>query len=147
MLDLAGISMPAFVDGRSLRPLLEGNDRDWRRSGFIEGFGKETESNEAGESSTPPFRALRTERILYVEYESGERELYDLDADPYMLSNINRESSRELRRVYAQTLDALSACAGSGCQSIEDATLRSQAEGAEPRERDRPRKNRRNRSR
>jgi len=32
--------------------------------------------------------ALRTEHELYVEYRSGPRELYNLDADPYQLQNV-----------------------------------------------------------
>jgi hypothetical protein len=32
--------------------------------------------------------ALRTEHELYVEYQSGPRELYDLDFDPYQLQNV-----------------------------------------------------------
>lgn len=123
MLDLAGSTSPPFVDGRSLRPLLNDNERHWRRSALIEGFGKETESNEPGESSTPPFRALRTERVLYVEYETGEHELYDLRRDPHQLTNIVSNSSKALRRIYSRRLGQLAACAGSECQSIENEPL------------------------
>ncbi len=133
MLELAGVPTPGFVDGRSLIPLLKQDERNWRRSALIEGFGKETESIEAGESATPPFSALRTERILYVEYATGDKELYDLTEDPYMLSNLDRTSPRALKRVYKQALDRLSTCAGSACQSIEDAPLNSPSESSSPR--------------
>jgi arylsulfatase A-like enzyme len=32
--------------------------------------------------------AIRTERWKYVEYENGDRELYDLAADPYEMTNV-----------------------------------------------------------
>lgn len=35
-----------------------------------------------------PFYAIRTVRHLYVELTSGERELYDLVADPFQLDNL-----------------------------------------------------------
>ena len=36
----------------------------------------------------PTFWGLRTERWTYVEYRSGERELYDDEADPHQLRNL-----------------------------------------------------------
>ena len=121
--DLAGVSTPRFVDGRSLAPLLFGRNGSWRESALIEGFGKETESIEALESVTPAFRALRTEGILYVEYETHERELYDLQNDPFELANIEGDVSRGVLRDYARQLDALSSCAGHECARAEDASL------------------------
>jgi hypothetical protein len=32
---------------------------------------------------------VRTERYLFASYETGERELYDLDADPFELRNLS----------------------------------------------------------
>src|SRR5918993_348451 len=102
--ELAGIATPPFVDGRSLVPLIMGSDRGWRNVALIEGFGKETESNEGAETSTPAFRALRSEAILYAEYETGERELYNLRKDPYELSNIARLAPKSLLREYSRRL-------------------------------------------
>lgn len=121
--DLAGIAAPAFVDGRSLAPLLIGNHGDWREVALIEGFGKETESNEGSESSTPAFQALRSEHTMYAEYETGERELYDLIKDRHQISNIAREAPKSLLQVYSRRLDALAACAGSDCSRLEDEPL------------------------
>jgi arylsulfatase A-like enzyme len=36
----------------------------------------------------PTYQAIRTDRYLYVEYETGERELYDYEDDPYELDNL-----------------------------------------------------------
>jgi N-acetylglucosamine-6-sulfatase len=118
--ELAGIAAPPFVDGRSVAPLLAGSDRGWRDVALIEGFGNETESNEGTETATPPFRALRSKGILYAEYETGERELYDLREDPYELSNIARQAPKSLLREYSRRLDALSECARSECARLED---------------------------
>jgi arylsulfatase A-like enzyme len=36
----------------------------------------------------PTYQAVRTDRNLYVEYETGERELYDYHVDPFELDNL-----------------------------------------------------------
>ena len=33
-------------------------------------------------------RGLRTKRYAYVEHSTGERELYDLQSDPYELNSV-----------------------------------------------------------
>ena len=121
--ELAGIAAPPFVDGRSMTLLLTGGNHGWRDVALIEGFGKETESNEGAETSTPAFRALRSDAILYAEYETGERELYNLRKDPYELSNIARQAPKSLLREYSRRLDALAACAGSECARLEDDSM------------------------
>jgi arylsulfatase A-like enzyme len=128
--ELAGISAPPFVDGRSLVPVMTGGDRRWRDVALIEGFGKETESNEGGETSTPPFRALRSEEILYAEYDTGERELYNLRKDPHQIANIAREVSKSQLRDYSRRLNALARCVGAECARLEDVPIPKRAIGA-----------------
>jgi len=128
--EFAGIAAPPFVDGRSMVPLLTGSDRGWRDVALIEGFGKETESNEGTETSTPPFRALRSKEILYAEYETGERELYNLHKDPHQIANIARETPKSLLREYSRRLDALAACAGSECARLENDPIPNRSNGA-----------------
>ena len=118
--ELAGIATPPFVDGRSLVPIIMGSDRGWRTVALIEGFGKETESNEGAETSTPAFRALRSEDILYTEYETGERELYNLRKDPYQTANIARDVPKSLLREHSRQLNALATCAGPECARLEN---------------------------
>jgi arylsulfatase A-like enzyme len=77
---LAGVSVKS--EGRSLVPLLRGLDPPWRRGFLVENLGGETAS-----AHIPTYCGIRTERTLYVVYRTGERELYDLDADPYELEN------------------------------------------------------------
>lgn len=66
----------------------------------------------------PDFDGLRTDRYLYVEYETGERELYDTRADPGQVVNIAGTKPR-LERVLARRLDQLRDCRGRGCRASD----------------------------
>lgn len=127
--DFAGISVPSYVDGRSLRPLLSGRDTGWRQVALLEGFGNEEEALEASESATPAFRALRSSDTLYVKYETGERELYDLSKDPYELSNLVQKTPNPLLREYQRRLDALASCSARECEQLENLPLPLRVEG------------------
>jgi N-acetylglucosamine-6-sulfatase len=70
---------------------------------------------------SPPYLALRTEQYLYVEYANGERELYDMQTDPYQLQNLAASADPALVAELAADLDQLRVCAGAGCRSAEDA--------------------------
>jgi arylsulfatase A-like enzyme len=82
--DLAGVAPGNRVDGRSLVPLLEGRSPPSWRTGVLLEY--------VGDRHIPAWWAIRTANFLYVEYATGERELYDLTgrlgpADPYELDN------------------------------------------------------------
>ncbi|HJP66442.1 MAG TPA: sulfatase, partial [Actinomycetota bacterium] len=81
--ELAGVKAD-HPDGRSLMPFLRGDHPPWRQS-FLEEFLGPNQLNIGG---PPGFNAIRTKRYLYVEYRTGWRELYDLDADPYQDQNL-----------------------------------------------------------
>jgi len=57
----------------------------------------------------------------YVEYESGERELYDLEADPYERENIYETADPALVEDLQARLEALQSCSEDGCREAEDA--------------------------
>jgi N-acetylglucosamine-6-sulfatase len=80
--DLAG-TVASAADGASLRPLLELSLPSWRSDFLVEHL--------VGRSPIPTYCAVRSERYLYVEYETREEELYDLLQDPYQLDNHARE--------------------------------------------------------
>jgi arylsulfatase A-like enzyme len=62
------------------------------------------------------YRAVRTERWLYVEYRGGARELYDLRRDPYELHSIHAAASaRPIRDALAVVLHRLAHCRGASC--------------------------------
>jgi N-acetylglucosamine-6-sulfatase len=82
MLDLAGAAQAPYFDGRPLTPLLDGtHPASWRIGSLIESHA----SSEGGD--TPDSEGIRYESGSYVEYATGERELYDLSEDPYELTN------------------------------------------------------------
>jgi arylsulfatase A-like enzyme len=126
--DLAGASVPAFVSGRSLVPLLQGSRPGAWREATISQFHRPTRHQEnlsievaSEQPGAPSFLALRTGNRLYAEYRTGERELYDLVNDPQQLRNLASESAyaAEVERLHAW-LDAFRACRGQACQSVEN---------------------------
>jgi N-acetylglucosamine-6-sulfatase len=120
---IAGIDPPDFVDGRSFLPLLRNPQRPWRRNfmvGRLQFQGLEQDQR-AGKIR---FKALRTHRWTYVEYGGNpNRELYDLQRDPYQLDNLVQEANPTLLRALSSRLDKLSHCKASGCRRLEDAPL------------------------
>ena len=102
---LAGVNVPS-ADGESL---LEPASRD---AVLLQRFG-----------GGSPYRAVRSERHLYVEHKNGERELYDYRDDPYELDNLLANwnghmpspEAETLAADFAARLAALSTCAGATC--------------------------------
>ncbi|HEX2239940.1 MAG TPA: sulfatase [Actinomycetota bacterium] len=80
ILQLAGLS-PRTTDGLSLVPLLTGSTEGWRDAVLIRSLGR-------ANGISLDFWGLRTGRYKYMELGTGERELYDLQADPYELENL-----------------------------------------------------------
>lgn len=120
---LAGAETPAFVDGRSLVPLLEGDalpEEDWRKSFLLEGYTPSVMDNE----KIYQFKALRTDRYSYIKHADGQKELYELESDPYQLNSLH-DSSRyeELMSILDARLRELRGCAGEDCRKAEDAPL------------------------
>jgi arylsulfatase A-like enzyme len=130
ILDFAGVAIPETMQGRSLRPLLEGKAPvDWRRSVYyayyenswtLRGKGKEAMSDPSFQYFTPhrvsPHRGVRTDRYKLIEYydEGDYWELFDLKEDPNELKNLygNPASAQitmglkqELSRLRAQYKD------------------------------------------
>jgi N-acetylglucosamine-6-sulfatase len=108
--------VPPSVDDSSLIPLLTGDTQppeDMRRSSPLD----EAPLKDAGR---PGLVAVRTEDRLYVEYETGESELYNLEKDPYQLSNEYEDT--ELKHLWRleEWLEALRDCAGEECRAVED---------------------------
>jgi len=81
LLECCGVQVPPFMQGRSLRPLLEGGDYEPRRSAFIE--------------HRMPFRdswkTVRTNAFKYCAGSKGKERLYDLREDPDELRNVAHE--------------------------------------------------------
>ena len=87
LLALAGVETPRNVQGRSLVPLLKGEDvADWRKSFLIEYYSDTVMPRLV----TMGYQAVRTEKWKYIRYVDleGMNELYDLEADPYEVKNL-----------------------------------------------------------
>lgn len=139
--ELAGAATPDFVDGRSLVSLIGADpppNDSWRQALLLEhGFPDETPASPAaidedGEEDADPsaqaeppraapvFQGLRTaSRLTYVEYVTGERELYDLTTDPHQLQNGYNTADPALIARLAAWLNVLRGCAGATCRSGE----------------------------
>jgi N-acetylglucosamine-6-sulfatase len=105
----AGVTPPAFVDGRSLAPLLTSSPpATWRTAFLVEH--RRTSEEFAYVRAIPNYSAVRTARYNYVEYQTGEKELYDLNADPTELTNIYDSAPQALRSELKARLEALKSC-------------------------------------
>jgi N-acetylglucosamine-6-sulfatase len=76
----------------------------------------------------PDYDAVRTLRYLYVQYENGDRELYDTRADPAEIHNL-AGTRPTLERALAARLAALRNCRGRGCR-VADSSLHREARQA-----------------
>jgi arylsulfatase A-like enzyme len=111
ILDYAGIEAPSTVQGRSLRPMLEGESPGgWRESIYyayyedswrLAGKGREAMSDPSFQYFTPhrvgPHRGVRDSRYKLIHYHSeGDYwELFDLETDPHELSNVYGQPEHE----------------------------------------------------
>jgi N-acetylglucosamine-6-sulfatase len=73
------------------------------------------------EAGRPALKAVRTRDHLYVEYDNGESELYDLEKDPYELDNVYEDTDLDQLWRYEGWLGSLRDCAGEECRAAEDA--------------------------
>lgn len=113
---MAGVEPPSFVDGRSFLPLLHRPDMPWRQSFLIER--RETERHEMTDAAV--FDGIRTKHWTYVEYGNGERELYDLERDPFQLDNRIGKVAPALVTALSSRLAELKNCAAEDCRVAED---------------------------
>jgi arylsulfatase A-like enzyme len=133
--DLAGLSFPA--DGRSLKPLLDSEeDVSWRSAILLEQLPVEGSSDDGanneedgkakskagGGGRQGAFEAIRTDDYKYVEYNNGEKELYDLKVDPYELDSLHESADSSLIEDLKTRLHTLESCSNKGCKEAEDAS-------------------------
>jgi N-acetylglucosamine-6-sulfatase len=104
--DLAEASSPANADGRSLTPLLkEDPPQEWREALLLE---------------NQKWSGVRTQRYAYFEYETGERERYDLRKDPHELKSIHESVDPTILANLRARLATLRDCAGDSCRKADE---------------------------
>jgi len=114
--DLAHARAADFIDGRSLVPLLLpqlDQTVNWRH-------GLEIEQGYLNDPSSPlVYWGVRTDTFVYIEYEDGEREYYDLVADPYQLENLASKLDTDRLTALHNWLEQLKVCKADSCRSEE----------------------------
>jgi N-acetylglucosamine-6-sulfatase len=113
--ELAGVSTPGFVDGRSFAPLLTGSPPSFWRTAFLE----EGWLEGGTVVPTPTHKSVHTQQYMFTEYDTGEGELYDLNADPYQLQSKRRVGNEQLYSELQTRLDSLRNCSSTGCRAAE----------------------------
>jgi arylsulfatase A-like enzyme len=102
LLDLAGATPGHTLDGVSLLEPASG------RALLLESYQK---------GQVPPYKAIHTSRYVFARHSTGERELYDLERDPFQLQSRHGSSGyAAIKRRLNERLNALVACAGETCQ-------------------------------
>ena len=89
ILQIAGIPVPANMQGKSFLPLVKGEQIPWRDRIFYEYYW------EYDFPQTPTIFSVRTNRFKYI-FNHGIwdiNELYDLKYDPYEMNNLIRDTS------------------------------------------------------
>lgn len=139
---LAGVTPPEWVDGRNLAPLWAPTPPPtWRTAVLLEHKGplplddndtrgvmepEEDEENTApkgkhkGDGGGPVFAGVHTRDAVYVEYQQGDRELYDLVKDPYELQNLAATTDAATLAKWHGWLEELRTCRGASCRTAED---------------------------
>lgn len=96
--------------------LLEPPDQDTTQFNLL------TLAQQAG-LGVPAFRGIRTQTYSYVEYITGEKEYYDLKADPYQLQNLAAKMDPKILAQLSARVKELAACKASTCRTAEDAVV------------------------
>ncbi|HWN71410.1 MAG TPA: hypothetical protein VNM90_27415, partial [Haliangium sp.] len=133
---LAGAATPGFVDGRSLVSLLNGiTPAVWRKALLLEHGGPSLtpassdpllepqdafDVQAASTGGAPIFAGLRTTVRTYVEYDTGERELYELQADPHQLDNVYSSADPALTTRLSSWLGTLRHASGAALRAAEE---------------------------
>jgi N-acetylglucosamine-6-sulfatase len=108
----ARASASTALDGVSFASLLQSGSTSGRADLLLEHWqARQT----AADTAVPNFAGVRTTDYAYVEYATGEVELYDIHKDPYELSN-QYPANPDLLKQLSARVAALKACAGDACR-------------------------------
>jgi len=106
---LTGVAARRKMDGHNLLPLALDPSQGQDRALLVEGLSRN--------SARPSYEAVRTSRWMWIEYRNGNRELYDLKADPGQLQSRHKAPAlSKVRADLARRLAGLRKCVGAGCR-------------------------------
>ncbi len=109
--EATGVPPNRSGDGRSLLGVMSGAEPPWGRAVLLEGFELR--------ASSPPYVGVHTGDSVYVEWETGAIELYDLTVDPDQLENLaGLPQAAELEARNRRLLRELEACTGADCGRV-----------------------------
>lgn len=141
ILELAGVEASKSIDGRSLVPFMKDPSLRTRRPILFESFVETADVEANGEPTAqrarpgtkgggpkatasivaPPkdYLGIRLGPYKYIEWPSGEKELYDITKDPYELNNLVRVRNLSPIRAFLHAqLIRLEGCVGRACQEV-----------------------------
>jgi len=104
LLELAGVSVPTAMQGKSLVKLAQKEEKQWREDWLYEYF------DYPGAEEVRPHRGIRTTRYKYIHYflSPEEYELYDLQEDPGELHNLyGQQAHADIQQRLATRLEEL----------------------------------------
>jgi arylsulfatase A-like enzyme len=137
ILELAGATADKSIDGRSLVPYITDTNLRTRRpilfESFVETNDVEAQGNEPAKAARVSARAggaqasivappkdyigVRLGPYKYIEWPSGEKELYDVTEDPFELNNIVRQGNfAPIRNFLHSQVTRLAECGGRECR-------------------------------
>lgn len=143
---MAGAKPLDFMDGRSLLPLLGSNPpstKSWRQTFLLEHWTQKSKLPDEEERepadiddeanarpnqqraavAIPEFQGIRVDGFTYIEYATGEKELYDLKNDPDQLKNIASTADANWLKKLAERLNEMRGCTAENCRKVEDKTI------------------------
>ena len=103
LLDMAGLDIPAQMQGKSFKGAFEGDDKNKRKSVYYHYYEYPIWHK------VQPHYGVKTDRykLMHFYYSMDEWELYDLKTDPNEMHNIYSEAPAELIESLKKELEAL----------------------------------------
>ncbi len=131
--EIAGAKLQVTADGRSLVPLFHGPAPvHWRQTVLLEQYKFSPQNHPPNDVLEPPdpqdrgvveypsHLGVRFPGYKYVEYGTGEKEVYDLAHDPDELTNLAPHLSPAFLGRLSTLARALGACSGASCRRLEE---------------------------
>jgi len=107
LLGIAGIPIPAVIEGEDLSRTVRNPSFGEDRAALYEGIAPFAHLGEEGEANNREYRAIRTRRYTYVRDLKGAWLLYDDESDPFQMNNLaNKPEAAALVKSLDERLSA-----------------------------------------